>query len=90
MFVAAVWTIGNSVTFIRFLNTLLEICAFELRCGTRNGRATFFVLIVEAIVVAVANPRLRDAVTRSRTSKLKKKVILKIVRFSKKKKIIHT
>lgn len=45
-----------------YLHTLLEVGAFELVGEAGDGRAVRLVLLVEAVVVAVAHPRRRDAV----------------------------
>ena len=43
------------------MDALLSTSAFQLLGGTGDGRTAFFVFIVEAVVVSVADPGLRDA-----------------------------
>lgn len=69
-FVASIVTIRNAVAFVRFVDALLAVAAFQLLGRTRDGRATFFVFIVKAVIVAVADPRLRDAMAGTRASEL--------------------
>lgn len=75
-FVAAVVAVQYAVTLVRFLYALSEVGAFELGRRTRDRRTTFFVLVIETVVVAVAHPRLRDAVTGPGTRELHKTVLL--------------
>lgn len=59
-----------TVTFVRFLDTLPKIRTLELIRQTRYRRTIFFILFIEAIVIAVADPRLWYTVTCSRTREL--------------------
>lgn len=52
------------------MDALFPAPAFQLLGGTGDGRTAFFVLVVEAVVVSVADPGLRDAVAGSRAGKL--------------------
>ena len=52
------------------MDALLSTSAFQLLGGTGDGRTAFFVFIVEAVVVSVADPGLRDAVAGTRAGKL--------------------
>ena len=53
------------------MDALFPVSALELLGRTRYGRAAFFVFVVETIVIAVANPRLRDAMAGTRAGELK-------------------
>ena len=53
------------------MDALLSTSAFQLLGGTGDGWTAFFVFIVEAVVVSVADPGLRDAVAGTRAGKLK-------------------
>lgn len=55
---------------LRYLHALLEVGALELAGEAGDRRAVGLVLLVEAVVVAVAHPRRRDAVPRARTREL--------------------
>jgi hypothetical protein len=68
--VAAVVAVRNAVALVRLVDALLAVAAFQLLGRARDGRATFLVLVVETIIVAVADPRLRDAVAGTRASEL--------------------
>jgi len=52
------------------VDALLSTSAFQLLGGTGDGWTAFFVFIVEAVVVSVADPGLRDAVAGTRAGKL--------------------
>lgn len=54
------------------LHALLEVGALELAGEAGHGRAVGLVHLVEAVVVAVAHPRRRDAVPRARTRELRR------------------
>jgi hypothetical protein len=69
--ITSIVAIQYSVALVRLLYTLPEVGTFELCRWTRDWRTTFFVLIVETVVVAIAHPRLRNTVTRPWASKLK-------------------
>ena len=69
-FIRTVVTIVNSVTLVRFVNTLLQIGTFELGPRTGDGWAIFFVAVVKTIVVSIAFPTLWDTVSWVMTSEL--------------------
>ena len=52
------------------MDALLTIGALELLRRAGYGRTALLVLVVEAVVIAVAHPRLRNAVTRARAREL--------------------
>ena len=68
--IASVVAVGDSVAFVRLVDALLAAGAFQLLCGAGDGRTALLVFVVEAVVVAVADPRLRNAVAGSRTGEL--------------------
>ena len=61
LLVAAVVTVRDAVTLVRLVDALLQVAALELGGGAGDGRAALLVRVVEAVVVAVAAPALRDA-----------------------------
>ena len=61
-FVRAVIAIGNPVALVRLVHALLEIGALELGRGAGLGRTALLVRVVEAVIVAVADPGLGNAV----------------------------
>lgn len=65
----AIQTVGNAVALVRLVDALLQVGALELVGGAGDGRAALFVFVVPAVVIAVAHPRLRHAVSR-RTAEL--------------------
>ena len=73
-FIRAVIAIVNSVTLVRFVNTLLQIGTFELGSRTGDGWAIFFVAVVKTIVVSVAFPTLWNTVSWVMTSELEIKI----------------
>ena len=77
-FIRTVVTIVNSVTLVRFVNTLLQIGTFELGPRTGNGWAIFFIAVVKTIVVSVAFPALGDTVSWVMTSELEIKINKKL------------
>ena len=77
-FIRTVVAIVNSVTLVRFVNTLLQIGTFELGPRTGNGWAIFFVAVVKTIVVSIAFPTLRDTVSWVMTSELEIKINKKL------------
>ena len=58
------------------MDALLQIGALELRPRAGDGGTVLLVGVVEAVVVAVAFPTLRDTVARTFTCKLCKKLEL--------------
>ena len=52
------------------MNALLAVGALELLRRAGYRRTALLVLVVEAVVVTVTDPRLRNAVTRARTREL--------------------
>lgn len=68
--VAAVVTVRNAVALVRLVDALLPVAAFQLLTGTGDGRTALLVLVVETVVVTVADPRLWNTVARTRTSEL--------------------
>lgn len=71
-FITAVVAVQYSVALVRLLHALSQIRTLELCSRASNGRAAFLVLVVKAVVVAVAHPRLRDTVARTRACELNK------------------
>lgn len=69
-FITAIVTVWNSVAFVRFVDALFPVAAFELLTRTRDGRTAFFVFVVETVIVTVANPRLRNTMAGARASEL--------------------
>ena len=53
------------------MDALLPVVALELGPGAGDRRTVLFVGVVEAVVVAVAAPGLRDAVAGALAGKLK-------------------
>lgn len=68
--VTAVVAIRNAVALVRLVDALLAVAAFQLLGGTGDGRTTFLVFVVKTVIVTVADPRLRNAVTGTRASEL--------------------
>ena len=69
-FVRSVVAVGDPVALVRLVHALLAVRAFQLLGRARHRRTALFVFVVEAVVVSVANPRLRDAVAGARASEL--------------------
>ena len=59
--VTRVLAIRDAVTLVRLVDALLQVAALELGGGAGDGRAALLVRVVEAVVVSVAAPALRDA-----------------------------
>lgn len=68
--ITTVVTIRNAIALVRLLNALSQIVTLELVRQTRDRWTVLLVLLVEAIVIPITNPTLRNAVTRPRTRKL--------------------
>ena len=52
------------------MDALFQVVAFELGGRASDGRTVFLVGVVKAVVVAVALPRLRNAVARTLAGEL--------------------
>lgn len=68
--ITTVVTVRNAIALVSLLNALSQIVTLELVRQTRDRRTVLLVLLVEAIVIPVAHPTLRNAVTRPRARKL--------------------
>ena len=72
LLVTAVVTVRDAVTLVRLVNALLQVAALELTRGAGDRRTALLVGVVEAVVVPVAPPRLRDARAAVATGELEK------------------
>ena len=70
LLVGGVVAVRDAVALVALVDALLEVVALELRGGARDGGTVGLVGVVEAVVVAVADPRLRDAVARGLAGEL--------------------
>lgn len=70
--VAPIVAVEDAVAFVRLGDALPVVGAFELRRRACDWRAADFVLVVETVVVTVADPRLRYAMARSWAGELQK------------------
>ena len=61
LLITAIVTIRNTVTLVALMNALLQIAALELTARAGYRRAALLVSVVEAVVVAIASPRLGNA-----------------------------
>lgn len=73
LLVTPIITVWNAITFVCFLNALLEIRTLKLCCRARDGRTALFILVVKAVIISITNPRLRNAVSWSGTCELEQK-----------------
>ena len=68
--VASVVAVGDAVALVRLVDALLAVGTLDLLAGAADRRTALLVLVVETVVVAVADPTLRDAVARARAREL--------------------
>lgn len=69
--IAAIITIRYAIALVRLLDALSGISTFEVIGQTGDWRTVFLILLVEAIVITVAHPALRNAMVCARASELK-------------------
>lgn len=69
-FIAAIITIRYAIAFVGLLDALPQIGALELIGQATDRWAILLVLLVKAIIIPIADPTLRYAVTRSRAGEL--------------------